>query len=266
MKPQKGYYSLIQFCPDASRAESVNLGVILFCPNLGFLEAKISSNIRRAEKLVGRGELAREALKMAKTSIEHRLQVDRDAFKDIDDLTRFVETRGNALVLTQPRPIKVFNPAEELPRLFEELVGGKSGIRSRDSEKLFPKLQSLFSRLSSEGRAELNYHAKLPVFGQEFTVPFAYRNGVLNLVKPQRFSHRAPQQALNLAIRGDLIHKHGLEDAPNPNLVVVSRFDIPCDPEFISHVDRVLEEYSVKHIRQSEVSEFAERIDVEAHC
>ncbi len=67
MTPQKGYYSLIQFCPDASRLESINIGVILFCPEMGFLDDKTSSNTRRAEKLVGRGELAREALKPGST-------------------------------------------------------------------------------------------------------------------------------------------------------------------------------------------------------
>ena len=65
MKPQKGYYSLLQFCPDVSRLEAANLGVVLFCPDSNFLEAKTSRSVRRAEKLVGRGELARDALKLA---------------------------------------------------------------------------------------------------------------------------------------------------------------------------------------------------------
>ena len=156
-------------------------------------------------------------------------------------------------------------PNEDLSRLFEELIGTTLGQPSKD-KKLFPTLESLFTRLESEGRAELNYSTKLPVFGQEFKVPFAYRNGVLNLVKPKYFSQKAPQHALDLAIRGDLINKHGVEDATSPLLVVVSKFRPDCDPDFILHVDEVFNEYRVKHVRQSEIDEFANLVEAEAHA
>ena len=266
MKPQKGYHSLIQFCPDASRLEAVNLGVVLFCPALDFLASRTSSSTRRAEKLVGRGELAREALKLARTAIEQRLRTDRASFRDIEDMQRFVETRGNSLRLTDPRPLKVYTPADDLNRLFDELVGGPAASDRNSVARDFPSLQSLFARLSDEGRAELDFSAQLPVLGQEFRVPFAYRNGVLNLVKPQRFSYNARQQALNLAIRGDLIHRHGIQDAPNPRLVVVSRFPADCDAGLISHVDELFGEYSVKHIHDTDIDAFANQIEIEAHA
>ncbi len=266
MKPQKGYYSLIQFCPDASRLEAVNLGVILFCPALDFLASRTSRSTRRAEKLVGRGELAREALKLARISIEQRLQTDRASFKDIADMQHFVETRGNALRLTDPRPVKVYAPVDELNRLFDELVGGQAASERDSVAKDFPSLQTLFTRLNSEGRAELDFSARLPVLGQEFHVPFAYRNGVLNLVKPTRFSHNASHQALNLAIRGDLIHKHGFQNSPNPRLVVVSKFPDNCDSGLMTHVDQLFGEYSVKHVRHDDVDAFAQQIEIEANA
>lgn len=40
MNTSKGYYSLVQYCPDRSRMESANLGVVLFCPDLDFLDVK----------------------------------------------------------------------------------------------------------------------------------------------------------------------------------------------------------------------------------
>ena len=190
MAPQKGYYSLIQFCPDASRQETVNLGVLLFCPASGFLDAKTSSNTRRAEKLVGRRQLARKALKQAQLSIEQRLKV---------------------------------------------------------------------------GRASVDYHYRLPVLEQDFKVPFAYRNGTLNLVKPQRFLDRAPQKVLELATRGNLIRKHGLPDEPHSRLIVVSRFESTCEPEFISHVDRLLNEYDVTHVPEQKLDHFITLVDSEAH-
>lgn len=264
MTPQKGYYSLIQFCPDASRLESINIGVILFCPEIGFLDAKTSSNTRRAEKLVGRGELAREALQQARYAIEQRLKVSRDSFKDIEALNKFVATRGNSLLVTIPRPIKVVEPARELLRLFDELVGGSTS-RAKKDKSLFPELEKLFNKLNEEGRAELDYHSRLPVLEQEFSVPFAYRNGDFNLVKPQSFNTRASQKALDLAIRGDLIKKHGLDGEQNTQLVVVSRFDTNCDSSLISHVDELLCDYGVKHVREGDIDGFVKRIESEAH-
>ncbi len=71
-------------------------------------------------------------------------------------------------------------------------------------KQLFPALESLFTRLESEGRAE--------------------------------------------------------------RLVVVSKFRPDCDPVFISHVHEVFSEYRVKHIRQSEVQDFANAVEAEAHA
>ena len=71
---------------------------------------------------------------------------------------------------------------------------------------------------------------------------------------------------MDLAIRGDLINKHGVEDAMNPRLVVVSKFRPDCDPAFISHVDEVFGEYRVKHVRQSEIDDFANEVEAEAHA
>ncbi len=181
-------------------------------------------------------------------------------------MQRFVEKRGNALRLTVPRPLKVYAPADDLNRLFDELVGGQA-ISDRDSvAKEFPSLQKLFARLIIEGRAQLNFTAPLPILGQEFHVPFAYRNGVLNLVKPQRFSQNATHQALSLAIQGDLIHKHEIDRNLNPRPVVVSKFPEDCHSGLISHVDDLFAEYSVTHVQHRDIGAFAQQIESEAHA
>ena len=61
MKPMRGYYCLIQFCPDPSRAEAVNLGTLLFCPDVKFIGARTSAGNHSAAKLVGRGGMTNEA-------------------------------------------------------------------------------------------------------------------------------------------------------------------------------------------------------------
>ena len=134
MKPCKGYYSLIQFCPDPSRAEAVNVGIVLFCPEAEFIAARTARGNKRAAKLAG-GKFNREELNAAKRAIERRVEVDGEAFRTLDDLERFANSRGNALRLTLPRPVKVFDPKADLERLFDELVGGRPlGKRSKVGE------------------------------------------------------------------------------------------------------------------------------------
>lgn len=122
---KRGYYSLIQFCPDSSRAEAVNLGVLLFCPEARFIGARTAEGNERATELVGQGGVNSASLDAAKRSIERRLEVDRERFQTLEDLQDFVDSRANVLKLTAPRPVKVFDPEEDLRKLFDELVAAE---------------------------------------------------------------------------------------------------------------------------------------------
>src|SRR5215813_971909 len=108
MDAKKGYYSLIQFCPNPSRLETVNVGIVLFCPELNFLEARTTKGNQRPAKLVGHKNIAKAGLNAAKRSIERRMATDKQAFSNIEDLQKFVDSRGNVLKLTPPRSTKVF--------------------------------------------------------------------------------------------------------------------------------------------------------------
>jgi hypothetical protein len=110
------------------------------------------------------------------------------------------------------------------------------------------------------------YETTLPVLGQEFTVPYACQNGVLNLVKPHLFERNSAKAALDLAIRGDLIEKHGLNDQQKSRLVMISKFAGKCEPDFVRHVGQLFSEYSVKHVHSDTVKEVADQVEAEAHA
>lgn len=269
MKPQRGYYSLIQFCPDASRLEAINVGVVLFCPAANYLNARTSGDNRRAEKLVGRGQLERRALNAAKQAIERRLQVDRDSFQDIHDLQKYIDTRGNWLKLTPPRPVKVCDPAKDLDSLYTELVGGVSLRQKLAEEKqLFPTLHQTFEKLQSEGRAEIDMRVTVPILERKLSVPYAFSNGSLNLVKPHRFSHSdsgSMNTAMRLALEGDLIKRHGTVQCSNARLIVVSSFEDSDDTEFMQKVNGLFGEYKVQNVDQQHLDEFIAHVQQEAH-
>jgi len=41
MNPTKGHYSIVQYCPDLARRETVNIGVVLLVPERAFLQTRM---------------------------------------------------------------------------------------------------------------------------------------------------------------------------------------------------------------------------------
>lgn len=268
MTAKRGYYSLVQFFPNPSRAEAVNLGVVLFCPDAGYLEAKMASGNRPAAKLVGRAAVDLDELNAAKRAIERRLHVDRDSFQTAEDLQHFAETRANLLRLTPPRPIKVFDPSQEIVRLFDELVGGRPMRHTKTPS--FPSLDDLFHRLEQSGRAKLNVDVTVPILGRHLRVPYAYRNGVVNLVKPQLFveseGRRVVDTAARLAMQGDLLQKHGEDTEGKKKLIVVSSFTPDDNGHAMKNrVAEILNAYSVQNIGEDQLPDFVAHVEQEAH-
>src|SRR5437867_2388273 len=122
MNATKGYYSLVQYTPDVSRQEAANVGVVLFCPEVPFLEARLSSSNHRVRRFFGEEADQYRHLNAMKQSLADRFRVERADFQTLADLQGFVETRANKLVLTNPKPVKVFDPSKELAALYHELV------------------------------------------------------------------------------------------------------------------------------------------------
>ncbi|MGA2035327.1 MAG: DUF3037 domain-containing protein [Thermoguttaceae bacterium] len=266
MTAKRGYYSLVQFYPNPSRAEAVNLGVVLFCPDAGFLGAKMSAGNKPAMKLVGRAGIDPAELNAAKRAIEHRLHADLASFRTLDDFRRYAETRANVLRLTAPRPIKAVEPEQELAQLFQELVGGRS--RSPQDKVVLPSLDELFHRLEQEKRARLNVTVTVPIEGRPLHVPYEYRNGDLNLVRPQLFSSQegpAIRMAVHLAVAGDLLQRYGADEEGAKRLIILSSFR-PSEngQELKGRVADVLHEYKVKNIPEEDVPTFVARVEQEA--
>jgi hypothetical protein len=212
--------------------------------------------------------LDRASLDSAKRALERRLAVDGDAFGSLDDLQQFVDTRGNSLKLTAPRPVKVFDPPQDLDRLFDELVGGVAR-RPSTEPAAHAQMAAVFHKLEQEGRAKVNWDVTVPVVGRALRVPYAYRNGVWNLVKPHYFPSQersAIRSALQLAIEGDLLYRHETEEGGKKQLIVVSSFDQGQNAADIQgRVNHVLQEYNVKTVGDAQVSEFLTQVAKDAH-
>ncbi|MBM4035695.1 MAG: DUF3037 domain-containing protein [Planctomycetes bacterium] len=268
MSAAKGYYSLVQYCPDLSRLESANVGVLLFCPELRIIRAKMDPSNARIRQFFGQEGYDRRQLSTIKDALERRLEVDQRAFRTLGDLEQFIASRANELQITAPRPMKVLNPEQDLQRLFDELVAeGPASVRRGTAEAV---REALCVRLEREGLdqfVERDVVVHVRALDKELEVPFGYRNGRFNLVRPAAFLqpriHDAVSDACLLAVEGHSLYKNPDLLRGEMQLVVVAQFppqpgrtcavvrDIFGENEVVLHdLDHV--DALIQHIRQSE--------------
>lgn len=265
MSATKGYYSVIQYCPDRSRMEAANIGVLLLCPEVGFVKARTAEGNDRIRRFFRGQPIDLVRVNAAKRSIERRVEVDRDNFSTPEDLVRFMDTRGNDILLTRPRPMKVQDPQADLDALFRELVGGRA--RRERAEAEIPTLDQVFRRPALQNRVLFDQEVIIPVLRRPLRVPYAFRNGVLNLVKPHRFAaeeNRATLTAMRLASEGELLHRHP-ENGEQRKLIVVSAFESTAiSTDLPNRVGAVLSEFHVRVVPENEIEAFAAEVE-QAH-
>jgi len=95
----KGYYALVQYCPDPSRAEAANVGVLLFCPEREFIDVRTAASNQHIARFFGRDSYDADRLRTVKRFIEDRVQVHPSQFKTLEDLNRFIESRANDIII-----------------------------------------------------------------------------------------------------------------------------------------------------------------------
>jgi hypothetical protein len=122
MAAHQGYLCLIQYCPDRARMETINVGVVIFCPALGVLEVRVTDDDDRAARLFGADRVRLAQLHEGKQAIVQRLRGADSRPRTLEELQHFVDTRGNDLILTPPRSMRVEEPARQLDDLFRRLV------------------------------------------------------------------------------------------------------------------------------------------------
>ena len=96
MKFHKGFFSLIQFCPDPARLEAANVGVLLFCPELGFLRALTVRDNRRVQRFFGSEGQDWQQLNLFKTAFRQRIELEQTRITSVDELQAFVGGRVDA--------------------------------------------------------------------------------------------------------------------------------------------------------------------------
>lgn len=224
MDYQKGYYALIQYCPDASRLEAANVGVLLFCPDEYFLRARLARDNSRLRRFFGPQDWL--LVQGQKEAIEDRLDVGRLYFRTTEDVQNYIGRRANNIQISELRPTKVANAEKDLEELFQRLVG--EAEQHQPTYRAATKLKKELVTAQVESLLERNITVDLPEIERSIEVPYAYRNGAYNLIKPVNFEAATFDQAFvkaaTHAVEGQALRKHATPEQGPMKLIVVGEF------------------------------------------
>ncbi len=248
MNTSQGYYSLIQYCPDLSRLEAANIGVVLFCPARRFLRAKTSTNNDRIRRFFGSENNDWPTIQTVRQSLERRLEVDAGGIQTLDDFQRLIDTRGNAVQLSAPRPMKVGDPERDLSDLFEKLVGQRHRLDRARVTPIKKVLDETVHREQLDRFLRRAIRVPVPNTDMDIEVPYGFQNGSFNLIQTVAFAatkrEHLEEQASKHSIRGELLRREPNATFGMLDLIVVASFT----PEAESHRRMVSEILAVNHV------------------
>lgn len=100
------------------------------------------------------------------------------------------------------------------------------------------------------------------------SAPYAYRNGALNLIRPEAFrvnAASAEARASDLAVKGHVLYKHSATTADPKKLIVVGGFDESIADDVKHRIAYILGEHDSRLVREEQLDEFADEVRREAH-
>ena len=268
MTASKGYYRLIQYCPDLSRLEAANIGVLFFCPERQFLKGRTDKGESRIRKFFCIKRQERDQITAFRFAIEQRLEIDKENFQTLEDLTEFAAKRANAIQITNPRPMKVYDPERDPERLFEQLVESplKKTQGGHTQHKAAPA-KRLLSKAFAEGKVEhfirKDVTVEVPAFQRKLKVPFGYQNGSFNLIQPVRFERLGEEGALKeaslYAVEGQSVANHPDLQLGELQLTIVGQF-APEQRDTEAVVGNLFDKYQVKFYTFDELNKLIDEI------
>lgn len=254
---ERGYYSLIQYVPDVSRAEGANVGVVIVCPRLGSVAVRMAKNNEGPRQRFGATTFDAARLSHAMTALQNRIYSELSRSPTVAALEKVRVVEGNALALTPPRTVAVDNVDRVADELHEQLVYLPE--RSRDRARI-PNLKPLL-RFLRVRNVPVHWRKSItvPVTEETLRVAFEYTNGSRNYVHAHGFSgskELAVDQAQRVGTIGRLLHLHP-DGGQRNKLIVVARFS---EPRHSGLLEQLLADMNVRVIPEAGIHEFGQEV------
>ncbi len=264
MSASKGYYCLVQYCPDIARAEASNVGVLLFSPEHGFIRAKVSPDNKRIRKFFGDEADNYQHLNAMKNALVRRIELEKAEYGSFESLQQFVETRANKVILTNPKPVKVFDPEEALNALFQELVEHPvKNLAVRAELSLRKRLDKVLGDQALKNYVKRNLEFQIPTLTEKLTVPYGFQNGRFNLIQPVEFDQQRRATIINAAckhaIEGNYLYQNPDPKLGELQLCVVTDF-MESTEDMAAKVETIFQDYHVRMVPSNTMASLKEEI------
>ena len=265
MSTARGYYSILRYIPDLERGEGANIGVVLFCPELRFLEAQTARGNDRVRRFFRSSELDLRRINAFKEMFEERVSIEAGRIETIEDFRTFIDTRANQLRLSEPRPVKVLDPEKTLNELFEELVGGRlRGAHAVEARRqLRWQFEELLKQRGVAEKVQRDVRVRLPIMDREVNFSYMFRNGRPNLVKAEAFEAEVKRNIDRASVLA--VEAVELKDAPEHYKVNVIASFKPGDNDSREHIRALLRRFEVDVHAEEEIENLVRLIEETAH-
>lgn len=207
---ERGWYSLIQYCPDPGRAEAVNVGVALLGES-GLVETRVSRQTKRAKGLFGSEIVEPARLRAMSKSVAEHLKFELREDPSLERLNHFIKTRGNEFRLTAPRSVAIDEAAETIERLYARLVDTVAALNELPSTQRAVK--ETFSLLIEKHRAQEVKRYPVPGSSIKIHSDYKWQNGELRVVviRPYQKTGNAEYFVLHQAAEAEYLWKQSRE-------------------------------------------------------
>lgn len=117
------WYSLVQYMPCSMRQETINIGLVLLCPERNYLETLLDENTEKVLRVFPKMKPDPEQFDLMRLSTKRRLEIDRDKLIRLEEFDHYVATRCNSIRLTPRRGCSIYSDTKaEHQAMFEKLV------------------------------------------------------------------------------------------------------------------------------------------------
>lgn len=262
MEPRPGFYSLIQYVPDPERAEGVNVGVVLVCPEDQKLHVLVLNDTKTLHDRCLLKNVDGDRFVSEMNGLATRIREESAHLRSVEDLVEFSKQEANRISILKPRRLRVTSLEENANQLYMRLVHVEH--HERIARVKSPKLVEMFTllKLNRVPFAE-NVEFDVPFSKKKISVPYVYVNKNFNLIHPYGFSARQDnreQAANNLAVQGRLLFKYPDSDGRRKQIVVVAKFSENTPQEERFRISGVLKEHDVRMVPETNLDEFAKEI------
>jgi len=180
------FYSIIQFCPNAARQEVVNVGVVLFDTKTGYVDVKLTASVDRIRQFFGNGVLDAKQLKVLGESVRLLLEREKQLLSSPDSFRTLTERQANELRFTTPRRIALGHKANLLEAVYRRFVEDHRQQSKAGGVK--EKVRHELRKPEVARRVRQSVEVAVRRSPQPVRAPFAYQNGVFNLIQPTTFN------------------------------------------------------------------------------